>query len=111
MGGLNGGDVVDTHLAPRSAPTARHRHATHWRAANSAPSQSQSENLGQAEEGHAVDKEVILAEPGTDVEGGGGVCDDLQDVVACHGPAKLEQLRPADGEVDLLPIGKEETLA
>jgi hypothetical protein len=78
----------------------------------SAPTpQTQPVHLGKGEEGLAVNIEVVLAEARAGVHRWGGVGNDLEDVVAAHGPAELKHLRSADGEVDLLTVSEEKPLA
>jgi len=79
-------------------------------AAGIAGRQPQPEHLGEGEEGLAVDEEVVLPEPGGGGERGGRVRDDLEDVVAPHRPAKVEDGGAAARVVDLLAVRQNQPL-
>ena len=112
---LNGGDVLIATSTRRAVGVAlRGEGGTGWTTAaaatTAAATQTEPVHLGKGEEGLAVDVEVVLAESRASVHRWGGVRNDLEDVVALHGPAEFKYLRSADGEVDLLTVSEEQPL-
>ena len=108
---LNGGDVLIAASTRRAVGVAlRGEGGTGWTTAAAATTQTEPVHLGKGEEGLAVDVEVVLAESRASVHRWGGVGNDLEDVVALHGPAEFKHLRSADGEVDLLTVSEEQPL-
>ena len=70
-------------------------------------------DLGKGEEAHAVQEQLELLETRAVAHGRGGIRDNLEHVVAAHGPAGLELAagRLAHGEVHLLAVHEDEALA
>lgn len=112
---LDSGNVLITASARRAVGVALRGEGgtggTTGTSASTATAQTKTVHLGKGKEGLAVDVEVILAESRAGVHRWGGVGNDLEDVVALHGPAELKHLRSADGEVDLLTVSEEQPLA
>lgn len=112
---LNGGNVLIAASTRRAVGVALRGEGgtggTTTAAASAATAQTEPVHLGKGEEGLAVDVEVVLAESRASVHRWGGVGNDLEDVVALHGPAEFKHLRSADGEVDLLTVSEEQPLA
>jgi hypothetical protein len=67
-------------------------------------------NLGKGEEALSVDKEIVLAESGSRSQRRGRVCNNLENVVASHSPAKVKDTVAATGIMNFLTIGQDQTL-
>ena len=74
------------------------------------PRQSEPVDLREGEEAASVHEEVVLPKAGLGGHGGGRVRDDLQDVIAPHGPREVDDGAPARGVVHLLPVGEYQSL-
>ena len=73
--------------------------------------QPQPVHLWHGEETHTIDEKVVLPKRGVGVHGRGGIRDDFQDVIAPHGPGKVEYLGATVGVVDFLAVGEDEAFA